>query len=75
MIRRTVSAADYIVYDYVPSMSPNDVLFESMYANSVISGVSAADVYTLYERVDIVKRSIVANDAAVVFDSASVVRL
>jgi hypothetical protein len=75
VVGRSVSVNDYVVYDYVPSMSPNDILFGSMYANHTISGLSAADVYTLHDSVDIAKMSIVSNDVAVVFDSASAVKL
>ena len=70
-----VSVSDYVVYDYVPSMSPSDILFESMYASNAVNGVSVADVYTLYERVDIIKRSIAVNDVVAVFENASAVKL
>jgi len=72
---KTLSVSDYVIYDYVPSMSPDDILFMSMYSNSAISGMSAADIYAFYERVDIVNRSIVASDSVAIFESVSVVKL
>ncbi|ADJ54252.1 hypothetical protein HAV1_gp29 [Hyperthermophilic Archaeal Virus 1] len=72
--RKTLSVSDYVIYDYVPSINPNDILFMSMYSNSAISGISAADIYAFYERVDIVNRSIVASDSVAIFESISVVK-
>jgi len=71
---KIVSVSDYVIYDYVPSMNPNDILFMSMYSNSAISGISATDIYAFYERVDIVNRSVVASDSVAIFESISVVK-
>jgi len=73
--KKTVSVFDYVMYDYVPSMSPSDILFESMYANSAVNGVSATDVYTLYEHVRVIKRSVVVNDMVAMFENVSAVKL
>jgi hypothetical protein len=72
---KKLAVADYVFYDYVPNMNPSDVLFESMYAKSIINGVSATDISSLYERVDIKERSITVNDAIPIFEDVSIVKL
>jgi hypothetical protein len=70
-----VSASDYIVYDYVPSMSPSDVRYRSLYANVGMRTISVFDNIAPYESVRIVPRAVHAYDVVKVWENVNIVRL
>ena len=70
-----VSASDYIVYDYVPSMSPNDIRYRSLYANVGMRTISVLDRITPYESVRVMPRAVHAYDAVKVWENVNIVRL
>jgi len=49
--RGVVSASDYIIYDYVPHMSPDHIRYRSLYANVGMRTISVFDKIMTYEHV------------------------
>jgi hypothetical protein len=70
-----VSAADYIVYDYVPHLPPYNFRYISLYANVGMRIISVFDVASLYESVWVGPRvvAVYAQDY-LVSDSATAVK-
>jgi hypothetical protein len=70
-----VSAADYIVYDYVPHLPPYNFRYISLYANVGMRIISVFDVDSLYESVWVGPRvvAVYARDY-LVSDGATAVR-
>ena len=61
VVRKVVSASDFIMYDYVPSMSPSDIRYRSLYANVGMRTISVLDRMTLYESVWVGPRVVTVN--------------
>jgi hypothetical protein len=57
----TVHVSDYIIYDYVPGMSPRDIRYRSLYANVGMRTISVLDRITPYESVWVGPRVITVN--------------
>jgi len=70
-----VSVSDYVMYDYVPSMSPSDIRYRSLYANVGMRIISVFDRITPYESVRVVPRAVHAYDIVVVWENVNIVRL
>ena len=60
-VKKTVSVSDYVVYDYVPSMSPSGVKYRSLYANVGMRTISVFDKVVPYESVWVGPRVITVN--------------
>jgi len=72
---KMVDASDYVVYDYVPSMSPSDIRYRSLYANVGMRTISVFDKVVPYESVWVGSRVITVNALDYpVSDSAVVVK-
>jgi hypothetical protein len=71
----TVHVSDYIIYDYVPSMSTSDVKYRSLYANVGMRTISVFDRITPYESVWVGPRVITVNARDyLVSDSAAIMK-
>jgi len=73
--KNIVHAYDYIIYDYVPNMSPSDIRYISLYANVGMRSISVFDRVPMYESVWVGPRviTIYARDY-LISDSATVVK-
>ena len=60
-VKKTVSVSDYVVYDYVPSMSPSGVKYRSLYANVGMRTISVFDKVVPYESVWVGPRVVTVN--------------
>jgi hypothetical protein len=70
-----VHVSDFIMYDYVPSMSTSDVKYRSLYANVGMRTISVLDRITPYESVWVGPRVITVNARDyLVSDSAAIVK-
>ena len=70
-----VHVSDYVVYDYVPSMSTSDVKYRSLYANVGMRTISVLDRITPYESVWVGPRVITVNARDyLVSDGAAIVK-
>jgi len=71
----TVHVSDFIMYDYVPSMSTSDVKYRSLYANVGMRTISVLDRITPYESVWVGPRVITVNARDyLVSDGAAIVK-
>jgi len=61
VVRKVVSASDFIMYDYVPSMSPSSIRYKSLYANVGMRTISVLDRITPYESVWVGSRVVTVN--------------
>jgi len=68
-----ISASDYILYDYVPSMSPRDIRYISLYANNMVRTISVLDIVNIYESVVSTKKYVHAYDHIPVVENVAVV--
>jgi len=65
-----VPVSDYLaVYDYVPSMSPDNIRYRSLYTNVAVRTISVLDRIVPYESANAVKRSISVIDRVVPYES------
>jgi len=70
-----ISVSDYVVYDYVPSMSTSDIKYRSLYANVGMRTISVLDRITPYESVWVGPRVITVNARDyLVSDSAAIIK-
>jgi hypothetical protein len=70
-----VHVSDFIMYDYVPSMSTSDVKYRSLYANVGMRTISVLDRITPYESVWVGPRVITVNARDyLVSDDAAIVK-
>jgi hypothetical protein len=70
-----VHVSDFIMYDYVPSMSTSDVKYRSLYANVGMRTISVLDRITPYESVWVGPRVITVNARDyLVSDGATVIK-
>jgi hypothetical protein len=70
-----ISVSDFIMYDYVPSMSTSDIRYRSLYANVGMRTISVLDRITLYESVWVGPRVITVNARDyLVSDGAAIVK-
>jgi hypothetical protein len=75
VVRKVVSASDFIMYDYVPSMSPSSIRYRSLYANVGMRTISVLDRMTLYESVWVGPRVVTVNARDyLVSDGAAIVK-
>jgi hypothetical protein len=58
---KVVSVSDFIMYDYVPSMSPSSISYRSLYANVGMRTISVFDKVVLYESVWVGPRVVTVN--------------
>jgi hypothetical protein len=73
--RKVVSASDFIMYDYVPSMSPSSIRYRSLYANVGMRTISVLDRITPYESVWVGPRVVTVNARDyLVSDGAAIVK-
>jgi hypothetical protein len=72
---KTVNASDYVVHDYVPSMSPSDIRYISLWATAGMRTLSVFDKVVPYESVWVGPRvaTVHASDY-LVSDSATMVK-
>jgi hypothetical protein len=56
-----ISVSDFIMYDYVPSMSPSSIRYRSLYANVGMRTISVFDRITPYESVWVGPRVMTVN--------------
>jgi len=72
---KTVTASDYIIYDSVPSMSPSDIRYISLYANVGMRSISVFDKVVPYESTWVGPRVITVNASDyLVSDSVAMVK-
>jgi len=70
-----VSVSDFIMYDYVPGMSPRDIRYRSLYANVGMRTISVFDRITPYESVWVGPRVVTVNARDyLVSDGATVIK-
>jgi len=70
-----ISVSDFIMYDYVPGMSPSDIRYRSLYANVGMRTISVYDRITPHESVWVGPRVVTVNARDyLVSDSAVVVK-
>jgi hypothetical protein len=70
-----ISVSDFIMYDYVPGMSPSDIRYRSLYANVGMRTISVLDRITPYESVWVGPRVITVNARDyLVSDGAAIVK-
>jgi len=70
-----ISVSDFIMYDYVPSMSPSSIRYRSLYANVGMRTISVLDRITPYESVWVGPRVITVNARDyLVSDGATVIK-
>jgi hypothetical protein len=70
-----ISVSDFIMYDYVPSMSPSSIRYRSLYANVGMRTISVFDRITPYESVWVGPRVVTVNARDyLVSDGATVIK-
>jgi hypothetical protein len=73
---KTISVADYIIYDYVPHVPPSDIRYRSLYTNVGIRTISVFDRIAPYESIWVGPRVITVHARDyLVSDSATAVRI
>ena len=56
-----ISVSDFIMYDYVPNMSPSSIRYRSLYANVGMRTISVFDKVVPYESVWVGPRVVTVN--------------
>jgi len=70
-----VSVSDFIMYDYVPNMSPSSIRYRSLYANVGMRTISVFDKVVPYESVWVGPRVVTVNARDyLVSDGATVIK-
>jgi len=69
IVRKVVSVFDFIMYDYVPSMSPSDIIYIGLYSNPGTYGLSVSETGIVYDSAAVVRRTLNAFDK-VIYDKA-----
>jgi len=67
--RKVVSASDFIMYDYVPNMSPSDIIYKGLYSNPRTYGLSVSETGVVYDSAAVVKKTLDVLDK-VIYDKA-----
>ena len=69
IVRKVVSVSDFIMYDYVPSMSPSDIIYIGLYSNPGTYGLSVSETGIVYDSAAVVKKALYVLDK-VIYDKA-----
>jgi hypothetical protein len=66
---KVVSVSDFIMYDYVPSMSLSDIIYIGLYSNPGTYGLSVSETGIVYDSAAVVKKALYVLDK-VIYDKA-----